>query len=205
MPELRVRASASRHMLLAAMNVPVLRADGSVRCIVRRVEDVSGFVRTHDAQAAERSEYAPDNNEQAFDVLVELADRTRALERANRRLQSTQTLIQRTVDSAAIGVLMLDPAHRVVLQNAAARALLHATRSELMEVSVLDLVHGADRALLENALAVDALAAGEHQWLEVRPSWSDDGEQWLRISIAAADRADDGAHRLVLLEDISLL
>jgi PAS domain S-box-containing protein len=203
MPELRVRRTGSHDMLLAAMNVPVLRDDGSVRCIVHRVEDVSGIVRKHDIHRAGCAELDHGDHEQAFDVLVELADRTRALERANRRLQATQTLIQRTVDSAAIGVLMLDPAHRVVLQNAAARLLLHATRSDLMEASLLDLVHGSDRADLEQALATDALAAGEHQWLELRPSWSHDGEQWLRLSIAAADRDEDGAHRLVLLEDIT--
>lgn len=203
MPELRVRDSASRHMLLAAMNVPVLREDRSVRCIVHRVEDVSGIVLKQDAHAAGGGESEQEDRERAFDVLVELADRTRALERANRRLESTQALIQRTVDSAAVGVLMLDPAHRVVLQNAAARTLLRATRVQLDEAPLIDLVHTDDRAALLTVLGGKADTAGIQQGLEIRPTWSVGDTTWLRFKVASVDRSHEEAYRLVLLEDIT--
>jgi len=201
-------------LVLVAMNVPVLREDGSVRCIVHRVENIAGIrqrlsVAAADVLGATVTDGAHDltlpcDVECEFDVLVALADRTRELERANRRLQLTQTLIQRTVDSAALGVVLLDPSHRIVLQNAAARELFRTSRVELSEKALRDLLHEADRPMLDAALAVDALAAGDHQWLELRPVWSTDDDAWMRFSIAAVDRADEGAYRLVLLEDISL-
>jgi signal transduction histidine kinase/ActR/RegA family two-component response regulator len=68
-------------------NSPVLRADGSLACIVHRVEDVTEFVRLKELEA-EQSELAAELQHRTARAEVEVLQRSRELQEANRQLRS---------------------------------------------------------------------------------------------------------------------
>lgn len=76
------------------VNTPLLEADGSVRCIIHRVEDVTDFVRARQ-HGNEQAQLAESLRERAERFEAEIFQRATEVQEANRRLESANQELSR--------------------------------------------------------------------------------------------------------------
>lgn len=120
---------------------------------------------------------------------VERELREEELRRGSERLRASEQRFRRLVETASEGIWVTDPEGVTVFANARAAELAGRALADTVGCDVRDLVHPADRDVLDRQLADARADRGGHYELRVeRP----DGEvRWLRVS-ATPLHDDDG-------------
>jgi PAS domain S-box-containing protein len=110
----RARKDASERQYWSIVNTPVLGADGAVRLIIQRVEDLTAYVQSQgDCSSAEKAIGSADKRgEPALEGKILL--RSEELRRVNERLAQSEALLKMASRSARFGGWLIDlPGNRL--------------------------------------------------------------------------------------------
>ncbi|MCC5838732.1 MAG: PAS domain S-box protein [Opitutales bacterium] len=164
------------------VNTPVLGADGAVRLIIQRVEDLSAYIRTQSghfsADSLEESLTAPGKASLEAKFLL----RSEELRRVNERLAQSEALLKMASRAARFGGWLIDlPDSRLQVSDEI-RALLEipAGFQPSME-ELFSFFLSPCRETLEKAVA-DALKEGEPFDLEAEVISARSREMWARVT-----------------------
>jgi PAS domain S-box-containing protein len=117
------------------LNSPVFDAEGNLRAIILRTEDITDYIHNRDRPAHSNL------GRGELNVIAQ----ARELKRLNEELLESQMRMQAIFRSASLGIAATDPDGRVTDANDAYCRMLGYTLDELKMLSVLELTHPSDR------------------------------------------------------------
>lgn len=114
------------------VNTPVFLEDGSLSCIIHRVEDVTGFVRLKQIEA-DQNRLTTELRVQSAQMEADIIRRSEELQEANRKLRSV-------VDAATDAFVGIDASGRITEWNRQAEATFGWSAEEVLGHSVAETI-----------------------------------------------------------------